>query len=94
MAIAQNVGTLITALLPALFALVAPPGSNNIPLTVGSITLAVTVIAALAAYSARETYRIHLNDLGEPDAVPIDNRDYERMRAQTMAEEKLAKASA
>jgi MFS family permease len=94
MAIAQNVGTLITALLPALFALVAPPGSNNIPLTVGSITLAVTVIAALAAYSARETYRIHLNDLGEPDAVPIDNLDYERLRAQTMAEEKLAKASA
>ncbi|MDR5754042.1 MULTISPECIES: MFS transporter [unclassified Caballeronia] len=94
MAIAQNVGTLITALLPALFALVAPPGSTNIPLTVGSITLAVTVIAALAAYSARETYRIHLNDLGEPDAVPIDNRDYERLRAQTMAEEKLQKASA
>jgi hypothetical protein len=54
----------------------------------------VTVIAALAAYSARETYRIHLNDLGEPDAVPIDNLDYERLRAQTMAEEKLAKASA
>ncbi|SAL77723.1 MFS transporter [Caballeronia telluris] len=94
MAIAQNVGTLITALLPALFALVAPPGSTNIPLTVGSITLAVTVIAALSAYSARETYRIHLNDLGDPDAVPIDNHDYERLRAQTMAEEKLQKASA
>src|SRR5205807_7563910 len=32
MAISQNVGTLITALLPALFATVAPPGSSNIPL--------------------------------------------------------------
>ena len=32
MAIAQNVGTTITALLPALFATVAPPGSANIPL--------------------------------------------------------------
>ncbi len=31
MAISQNVGTTITALLPALFATVAPPGSANIP---------------------------------------------------------------
>ena len=35
MAISQNIGTAITALLPALFAAVAPPGSSNIPLTVG-----------------------------------------------------------
>jgi MFS family permease len=94
MAIAQNVGTLITALLPALFAMVAPPGSTNIPVTVGSITLAVTIIAAIAAWSARETYRIHLNDLGEPNAVPIDIQEYERLRAETVAGEKLAKASA
>ena len=72
MAISQNVGTTITALLPALFATVAPPGSANIPLTIGAITFAVTVIAAVAAMTARETYRIHLNDLGEPDAVPVD----------------------
>ena len=38
MAISQNIGTTITALLPALFAEVAPPGSTNIPLTVGAIT--------------------------------------------------------
>src|SRR5207248_5818520 len=37
MAIAQNIGTLITALLPALFATVAPPGSTNIPLTIGAL---------------------------------------------------------
>ncbi|MFX5562863.1 hypothetical protein ABTD73_20655, partial [Acinetobacter baumannii] len=30
MAIAQNVGTAITAMLPALFTAVAPPGSSNI----------------------------------------------------------------
>ena len=79
MAIAQNVGTLITALLPALFATVAPPGSDNIPLTVGSITLGVTIIAALAAWSARETYRIPMSQLGEPDAVPIDKAEYDRL---------------
>jgi MFS family permease len=94
MAIAQNVGTLITALLPALFATVAPPGSNNIPMTVGSIALAVTVIAALAAWSARETYRIPMSQLGEPDAVPIEKSEYDRLRAQTVADEKLAKVSA
>ncbi|CDY77821.1 L-Proline/Glycine betaine transporter ProP [Caballeronia glathei] len=94
MAIAQNIGTLFTALLPALFAYVAPPGSTNIPLTVGAITLGVTIIAAIAAWSARETYRVPMSALGEADAVPIDNVDYDRLRAQTLAEEKLAKASA
>jgi MFS family permease len=62
MAISQNTGTTITALLPALFATVAPPGSANIPLTVGAIAFAVTAVAAAAAYSARETCRISLNE--------------------------------
>ena len=84
MAIAQNVGTTITALLPALFATVAPPGAANIPVTVGAITLGVTAIAALAAFSARETYRLHLNDLGRPGTVPVPKPDYDRMREQTM----------
>src|SRR3954462_3835540 len=82
MAISQNIGTTITALLPALFATVAPPGSTNIPLTVGAIAFAITVIAALAAVTARETYRININDLGNPGAVPMPKADYERMRAQ------------
>ena len=85
MAIGQNVGTTITALLPALFAAVAPPGSANIPLTVGGITFGVTVIVAVAALTARETYRIHLNDLGHKSAVPIDKREYLRLREQTLA---------
>jgi len=94
MAIAQNTGTTITALLPALFATVAGPGSNNIPLTIGSITLGVTMIAAVAAWSARETYRIHLNDLGEADAIPVDKDTYDRMRTQIADDAKLARASA
>ena len=91
MAISQNVGTTITALLPALFAAVAPPGSTNIPLTIGAITLAVTIIAAVAAMSARETYRIHMNDLGHPDAVPVDKQEYDRMRTQSLDQARLAK---
>jgi MFS family permease len=94
MAIAQNVGTLVTALLPALFATVAPPGSTGIPFTIGCWTLGITVIAALSAWSARETYRIHLNDLGEPAAVPVPKQEYDRMRAQTMADARMAKAAA
>lgn len=84
MAISQNIGTTITALLPALFASVAPPGSANIPLIVGSIALGITVIAALAAWSARETYRIRGEDLGNPHAVPIPKAEYERLRAQAL----------
>jgi MFS family permease len=82
MAIAQNIGTTITALLPALFAAVAPPGSTGIPLTIGALAFGVTIIAALAAISARETYRTHLNDLGNVAALPISKADYDRMRAQ------------
>ena len=85
MAISQNVGTMLTALLPALFAYVAPPGSANIPLTVGAIAFAVTAIAAIAAFTARETYRLHLNDLGDRNASPVPKADYDRMRAVTVA---------
>jgi MFS family permease len=92
MAISQNLGTLVTALLPALFVAVAPPGATDIPMTIGAITLGVTAIAAIAAYTARETYRIHLNDLGRPDAVPVPKPEYDRLREQTVASARMAKA--
>lgn len=84
MAISQNVGTTITALLPALFAYVAPPGSVGIPLTVGGIAFGVTVIAALAALTARETFRVRVEDLGHQGASAMNKRDYEQARAQSM----------
>ncbi|TDN63353.1 MFS transporter [Paraburkholderia sp. BL10I2N1] len=85
MAISQNIGTTITALLPALFAAVAPPGSTGIPTTIGAMALGITIVSAIAAYSVRETYRLHLNDLGERGSVPVDKQDYKRIRAQTLA---------
>ena len=88
MAISQNVGTMLTALLPALFAYVAPPGSMNIPYTIGSLAFAVTAIAALAAWSARETYRSHLKDLGNPNAVPVSKEEYAQIRAKALANAK------
>ncbi|MEI4469952.1 MFS transporter [Frigidibacter sp. MR17.24] len=65
-AMAQNLGTMITAMMPAVFATLAPPGSANVWLTVASITLGVTVIAAAAAFSARETHRVPMAELGRP----------------------------
>jgi MFS family permease len=85
MAISQNVGVFLSALLPALFAAVAPPGSANVPLTIGSITFAICVVTAIAAYTARETYRIHMNDLGERNAEPVPKAEYDRLREQSLA---------
>ncbi len=82
MAIAQNVGTTITALLPALFATVAPPGAQNIPLTIGAWTFGITAICAVAAYSARETFRVQVKDLGHRNATPVPKPEYDRLRAQ------------
>jgi len=92
MAISQNVGTTIIALLPALFAAVAPPGSTNIPLTIGAITFGVTVIAAVAAMTARETYRVQMKDLGHTGAVPVNKQEYKRLRAQSIADTGLARS--
>ncbi len=92
MAIGQNIGTTITALLPALFAYVAPPGSHDVPLIIGTITFAITIVAAVTAWSARENFRVKLSDLGERNAVPIEKHAYEALRAQTMAEAKKALA--
>jgi hypothetical protein len=110
-AVSRNIGTLITAFLPAIYAaLVGPaPGACvvdkkfapnvalpsgqtcrqvadaveiNVVWVVGSITFGLAIIAAIAAFSARETFRIHLNDLGNKDAEPIPREEYDRLRAQ------------
>ncbi len=91
MAIAQNVGTTITALLPAYFASVALVPGTNIPLVIGGMTLGITAIAAIAAFTARETYRLHLNDLGHRDAVPMPKAEYDRMRESAVAGAALAR---
>lgn len=94
MAISQNLGTLVTAMLPALFVAVAPPGATNIPMLIGAITLGVTVVAAIAAFTARETYRVHMNDLGDARAVPVPKPEYDRMRVQTLSQGRLPKSLA
>ncbi|MDM0111070.1 MFS transporter [Variovorax sp. J22R133] len=94
MAISQNLGTLVTALLPALFVYVAPPGATGIPMMIGSITLCVTILAAIAAWTARETYRVQMKDLGDANAKPVPKVEYDRLRQQTIDESGLVKAHA
>ena len=93
MAISQNVGTMITAMLPALFAAIAPPGSTNIPLTIGGLTLATTVIAAISAWSARETYRVPLKELGTRGATPTPKREYDEQREVVISQSRWRKAA-
>lgn len=80
-AISQNIGLAVVAFLPTVFTVVAPPGSTNVPLIIGGLCFGITIIGAIAAWSARETYRVHLNDLGKPDAIPVPRDEYERIRA-------------
>ncbi|MCC8395928.1 MHS family MFS transporter [Paraburkholderia sp. MMS20-SJTR3] len=90
MAIAQNLGTTLTALLPALFAAVAPPGSHNVPLLIGSLTFGATIVSALSAWSARETFRVPLAELGNRSAVPLSKEHYEQLREQSLSNADLA----
>lgn len=91
MAISQNVGTTITVLLPAYFASVALTPGVNVPLTIGAMTFGITAIAAIAAFTARETYRLHLNDLGHRGAAPVPKPEYDRLREQAVLEAGLAR---
>lgn len=88
-AIAQNIGTAITALLPALFAAIAPPGATGIPTAIGALTLVITCVSAIAAWSARETCRIPLADLGKPDSSPLGNPEYQAMRQQALKQSRV-----
>ena len=93
MAISQNVGTMITAMLPALFASVAPPGSTSIPLVIGTLTLVTTTISAIAAFTARETYRVALKDLGNRGAAPTDKAEYDQQREVVISQSRWRRAA-
>ena len=83
-AMSQNIGLAITAFLPTIFAVIAPPGSANVPLVIGGISFALAVVSAVAAWTARETHRVHLDDLGRPDAVPVPREEFDRLRTATV----------
>jgi MFS family permease len=110
-AISQNIGTLITAFLPAIFGALAGPtpaacvvnkkfapdvqlpsgqtclvaaeaAQSSVVWVVGSITLAIGIVASIVAWTSQETYRIHMNDLGDKNAQPVSREEYDRLRAE------------
>jgi MFS family permease len=114
-AVSQNIGTLLTAFLPAIYATLAGPVGGacvvdkdfhpevvlpsgetcaqaaeavhgDVLWTVGLFTFGCAVIASIAAFSARETYRTHMNDLGKPGARPVPKEEYLRIRASGVDE--------
>ena len=93
MAIAQNLGTVASSAMVLVFPIVAPPGSSNVVITVGTLTLALCVIASIAAWRSPETYRLRGDDLGVPGAQPVPEAEYNRLRDQAIADSKAAKAA-
>lgn len=75
------------------FPIVAPPGSTNVVMTVGTLTLVLCVVASIAAWKSPETYRLHGDDLGVPGAQPVPEAEYHRLRNQAIADAKAAKAA-
>jgi hypothetical protein len=52
---------------------------------VGSITLGLAILSAIAAFTARETFMIHLIDCGEVWAQPVSAAEYARARLSSVA---------
>jgi MFS family permease len=80
MAIAQNIGTMLTAMLPALFAMVAPPGSDNIPLVVGGLAFFITCVCALRPTLRRRPTAWRWKTWATQDAKPMEKEAYEASR--------------
>ena len=65
-AVSQNVGLMIAAFFPSIFTAIAPPGTTNVPLVIGSMTFGICLVAALAAFLSAETKGTSLEDLETP----------------------------
>jgi len=65
-AVSQNVGLMIAAFFPSIFAAIAPPGTTNVPLVIGSMTFGICLVAALATFLSAETKGTSLEDLETP----------------------------
>ena len=62
-AVAQNVGLMIASFFPSIFTAIAPPGTANIPLVIGSLAFGICLVAAVAAFLSDETRGTSLEDI-------------------------------
>ncbi|GLJ61145.1 MFS transporter [Microbacterium barkeri] len=65
-AVSQNIGLMLAAFFPSLFTAIAPPGTENVPLTIGAVTFAICAVSALATLLTRETRGRSLEELEGP----------------------------
>ncbi|SNS26049.1 Major Facilitator Superfamily protein [Geodermatophilus saharensis] len=80
-AVSQNIGLMLVAFLPSVFAFIAPPGSANVPLVIGGLTLLLCIVSAVAAWTTPETSRVDLRDLEQPGRAGIATAAPDRERA-------------
>ncbi|WP_051218533.1 MFS transporter [Nocardioides insulae] len=72
-AIASQAGFALTGFVPTVHSLVAGPGSGvSVPVVVGGIVFALCVVAAIGAWTSRETSRTPLAELGEKPGAGLD----------------------
>ncbi|WP_307432185.1 MFS transporter [Pseudarthrobacter defluvii] len=62
-AVSQNIGLMIASFFPSIFTAIAPPGSANIPLTIGLVTLGICLVSAVATLMSSDTRGTSLEDL-------------------------------
>ena len=62
-AVSQNIGLMIASFFPSIFTAIAPPGSANIPLTIGLTTLGICLVSAVATLMSSDTKGTSLEDL-------------------------------
>ncbi|RYE38783.1 MAG: MFS transporter [Hyphomicrobiales bacterium] len=63
----------------------ASAAQTDVIWTVGGITMGLCLLGTFALLSGRETYRVHLNDLGSKRAVPVPKAEYQEMRRKVVA---------
>ncbi|MHC6593925.1 MFS transporter [Arthrobacter sp. C152] len=62
-AVSQNIGLMIASFFPSIFTAIAPPGSANVPLTIGLVTLGICLVSAVATLMSADTRGKSLEDL-------------------------------
>ena len=62
-AVSQNIGLMIASFFPSIFTAIAPPGSANVPLTIGLATLGICLVSAVATLMSSDTRGKSLEDL-------------------------------
>lgn len=69
-AVSQNIGLMIASFFPSIFTAIAPPGSTNVPFTIGLATLGICLISAVATLMSPDTKGKSLEDLEVQKVAP------------------------